>query len=687
MSLLLLSTLYNKKGGSIVGYRILDTDSKNTMNVPVDNFIKVIQSNQAVVDNVKVEANRVIGTNGSIERYPKCTVNNRLIDSKASPIIIINKVGDFGYTVSDYKGTIKVISEADAIAYAEKAGIANGKIVPSETGTFISAISGTYPVIPDTISDKLKANQNKTDTKPVETKQEIKEEPKDTPQKPSIIDIFTQEQRDAINEYYAYYLKSQLADGNKKDDIDKTMKSEIETIAKVLKSSVLAEYNAKYSKFFYIATMVGSTDKFSELTSDEFTKHFWRFIKLGLPMPESMAKEYNNYLKNNFFRFMDVMYKGLPEALDEIQNKWRWTGVVPYLTTMQNYVRKFPGQYEDVQELTKYMKVIEFLCINSKLFEDTYKKLDITYLDMFDTLNNYTDCRLSTDEVIFIAQMMVFSNKNACQDAINKLAGLDKAIDLQPRLFDTNTVEIMERFFTDCINFKYGVNPKPVDTTTLEEKFNDAYKNNHQNNDESKSTSGIDDLPPWDTGDTTKTVEEPTTKTTKAIKSEQPEDEGYTRKPDNMTLKEWFNWLIQHNNVDESHISIEIAKDIFQRNISYDRLSSKQRFRIDDAIKICEKANNERLGIKSEKKQKPKYRNKTSTISDEDNITYNLEDHPDIKKKVERIILKADSVEMQEVLEKSPNVIKICYSILRGEKATTRQLRHVNLAIDILDNQ
>lgn len=680
MSLLLISTLYNKKGGSIIGYRILDTDSKNTMNIPVDNFIKVIQSNQAVVDNIKVEANRVFGTNGSIERYPKCTMDNKLIDNQLSPLIIINKVGDFAYTVCDYKGTVKVIRESDVIAYAEKAGIANGKLVPSETGTFVSAISGTYTVIPDTISDKTKTKQEqpKTEDKP----SEIKEEPKDTTPKPSIVDVFTEEQRNAINEYYAYYLKSQLADGNKKENIDKTMKSEIEKIAKVLKEGLLTEYNAKYSKFFYIASMIGSTDKFSELTNVEFTKHFYSFIKLKLVMPESMAKEYNNYLKDKFSRFLSVMYSSLPEALDEVQNRWHWASLVPYLTTVRESVREFPGQFEDVQELTKYMKAIEFLSINSKVFEDNRKKLEITYTDMFKTLTDYTDCRLSTDEVKFIAQLMVFSNINECHDTINKLAGIDKAIDLQPRLFNVDTVELMERFFTDCINYRYGVNPKQDDTSTLEEKFNDTYKANHQNSDDKAEQSNSEDTPPWDTKSNDKNLD------TKPVENEDNQsDDEYSLKPDNMTMKEWFNWLIQHNNVDESHISIEIAKDIFQRNLSYDRLTRKQKFRVNDAISICEKANNDRLGIKFEAKKKPKYKNKTSKISDEDNITYSLEDHPDIKKKVERLILKADSVEMQEVLEKSPNVIKICYSILRGEKATTRQLRHVNLAIDILDNQ
>ena len=121
---------------------------------------------------------------------------------------------------------------------------------------------------------------------------------------------------------------------------------------------------------------------------------------------------------------------------------------------------------------------------------------------------------------------------------------------------------------------------------------------------------------------------------------------------------------------------------MMRRKLDYKDMSPKQKYHFDKAVSELEELKAKKLGltVKHEKK-------KADTVPDAENITYQLDSNPDIKAKVDRIVAMADTVEMQQVLEQTPNVIKICYSILRFGKASTRQLKHVDLAISILDNQ
>lgn len=148
------------------------------------------------------------------------------------------------------------------------------------------------------------------------------------------------------------------------------------------------------------------------------------------------------------------------------------------------------------------------------------------------------------------------------------------------------------------------------------------------------------------------------------------------------------NWYLQLKK-DTSSESLEglsyshkIADDMMRRKLDYKDMSQKQRYHFDKAISELEELKAKKLGltVKQEKK-------KIDKVPDTENITYQLDSNPDIKAKVDRIVSLADKVEMQQVLEQTPNVIKICYSILRFGKASTRQLKHVDLAISILDNQ
>ena len=139
MILIAIANISN--GKESIGFRLLDVESKQTKDVPIENIMQVIQSGKATLSNLKVENNKIVGSNGSIERLPKL-VNKQLVGD--SPLIIINQIGDIGYEVSDFKGIISNVKNTDLIKYASTNGISNGKIVNKEGKEFISAINGKY---------------------------------------------------------------------------------------------------------------------------------------------------------------------------------------------------------------------------------------------------------------------------------------------------------------------------------------------------------------------------------------------------------------------------------------------------------------------------------------------------------------------------------------------------------------
>ena len=127
---------------------------------------------------------------------------------------------------------------------------------------------------------------------------------------------------------------------------------------------------------------------------------------------------------------------------------------------------------------------------------------------------------------------------------------------------------------------------------------------------------------------------------------------------------------------------INVAKDIVSRGKLFKELSYKQQWRINQVLKIYEVMENG--GTSVNEKDTKDTNTKTSTYKNVNNV-YMLDENPEIRAKVEKVQSKADSVEMQEVLKKTPNVLKICYSIIKYGKASDKQLKHVYKALEILD--
>ena len=181
-----LIAVHNDINGKPVGFRLLDSDSGQVMDQPYDKVKAVIQ-NKVTINGLKLMYGNIVGSNGSLDRYPTF-VNNNL--TKKS-IVIIATIDDNGYRVCNHDGKIVDQLGDVLIAYCNKnradthgsqddaVGIANGKIVTRDNKQYISAISGTYDNIQTNKSD-IKDKVQITIDKKIETNNNNNENDKQT---------------------------------------------------------------------------------------------------------------------------------------------------------------------------------------------------------------------------------------------------------------------------------------------------------------------------------------------------------------------------------------------------------------------------------------------------------------------------------------------------------------------------
>lgn len=124
----------------ILGYRLLDFEDGQVKDVPAKALIDTMK-NGFKVENIEIQGNKIVGTNGTIDRYP-LIING--IPYKKSPLIVLKEMNNGDYMVCDFKGEIVRMRQEDVIKYAEVEGISNGKVVERDGTKFISAINGEY---------------------------------------------------------------------------------------------------------------------------------------------------------------------------------------------------------------------------------------------------------------------------------------------------------------------------------------------------------------------------------------------------------------------------------------------------------------------------------------------------------------------------------------------------------------
>jgi hypothetical protein len=129
-----------------VAYRVLDIEKRACKAVSKEAVIRASMQNPKAFMNVAAEGKELVGTNGSLSRYAVVSMKNELV-SKSAPVVVLARLGNEGFVLSDYAGNMTKIKSDEAVGYATKFGIANGKIVERDGKKLISAISGEYPLI------------------------------------------------------------------------------------------------------------------------------------------------------------------------------------------------------------------------------------------------------------------------------------------------------------------------------------------------------------------------------------------------------------------------------------------------------------------------------------------------------------------------------------------------------------
>lgn len=129
-----------------VAYRVLDIEKRACKAVSKEAVLRASMQNPKAFMNVAVEGKELVGTNGSLSRYAVVSMKNELV-SKSAPVVVLARLGNEGFVLSDYAGNMTKIKSDEAVGYATKFGIANGKIVERDGKKLISAINGEYPLI------------------------------------------------------------------------------------------------------------------------------------------------------------------------------------------------------------------------------------------------------------------------------------------------------------------------------------------------------------------------------------------------------------------------------------------------------------------------------------------------------------------------------------------------------------
>lgn len=129
-----------------VAYRVLDIEKRACKAVSKEAVLRASMQNPKAFMNVAAEGKELVGTNGSLSRYTVVSMKNELV-SKSAPVVVLARLGNEGFVLSDYAGNMTKIKSDEAVGYATKFGIANGKIVERDGKKLISAISGEYPLI------------------------------------------------------------------------------------------------------------------------------------------------------------------------------------------------------------------------------------------------------------------------------------------------------------------------------------------------------------------------------------------------------------------------------------------------------------------------------------------------------------------------------------------------------------
>lgn len=151
----------------LVGVRLLDSEKGQTKDVPVEQIIQFVGSGKVKLENIQVIDNKIVGINGSIERY------GVIGQTQSITILSAIKNGDKveGFKVSDCNGVIKNFRVDDIIKLDEKGiKVANGRVCERDGKKYLSAINGEYEAL-DIREEAKKVNKEINEAKEARMKE------------------------------------------------------------------------------------------------------------------------------------------------------------------------------------------------------------------------------------------------------------------------------------------------------------------------------------------------------------------------------------------------------------------------------------------------------------------------------------------------------------------------------------
>lgn len=148
----------------IVGFRFVDPNKiKNGEAAHFDLDFKNLQiafSKGIDIRGLKVENGKLVGSNGSIDRYTKMDYKTGKLLQKTQ-LVVLKRFGQSKYILCDGVGKVVKVSEKDMIDNIENGrfSIANGKLVNKDGNKYVCQISGQYDRVPDPEEENAKIDK------------------------------------------------------------------------------------------------------------------------------------------------------------------------------------------------------------------------------------------------------------------------------------------------------------------------------------------------------------------------------------------------------------------------------------------------------------------------------------------------------------------------------------------------
>ena len=482
------------------------------------------------------------------------------------------------------------------------------------------------------------------------------------------------------------------------------MSDEIQLMADIVANGLESKYYKKLSLLYKILHKLGTRQNIEDAFGVKVGGTLVNFIYSSLPIPMSLAIECTRYIRKDAKKFWLCVFPEYADVIEEIYGGYRreqlFMGAKLYLNFIAE--NKLEGEYaynpldknsvrrRDVGAYNKQSRAI----MSNKLREISRYALcrEFDYKEI-------TDLLASIKELMEFAsklkeELKIYNIEMASKSELDELARhaesflrkeKDKEIEYAKSIVWNSLVNSGEMsYYRKCVRSfsRYEEHrrieqlKKDIDSSKdyglskiiimfIEHLIDAKIIRRMQENIQSISNNGIEEVSEVQnentennsehTNEASKQEEEVVVdKQEKVVEAKENKEEDTEEKTE--VLKKLMN---DKPNIPETR-EIRIAKAILDTGKLYKDLSPRQKYRIDQTIAVYENRNY--------------------------NQTYRLDEREDIKSLVKSLIEKADSVEMSEVLVKYPNTLKIAYTVEKYNKASDKQLKYLNSALEMLNN-